>query len=474
MRRLTALLVLFAAALLLAACAAPAPTPAPAALPSPTPQPTATPQPLTATPTPTATPSPTPLPAGLGDLLGQLRAAWSTNPTYAPATAEQVTQLAKDLGIEPAKLGQVYRVEAGNGAVFWASAETGQTYAIRQVPDASKMENLQGLLGLENTQKAVKGGEEVLAVKEVAELERWGKVVRGEDGHWWQWDEKKGAWEKVPYSGFDPEVRVEVVERFLTLKGYTNVEEAVTDFIENHGGKYYVDFGLRQHDVDTFDKAHFVGFAFARPMNMGTGWLRVEMDGGKEVDALAIFAGFPVRDRSRVRTGEPRLMVVPVVIGFYDENGRWWDTVGRLYGMSNAAVLDSKGVIGGWETGYHLPIDDPSKMEALFDNPKNVGKKMYMDDVSIVYLPWLEGKQPETDRQPSKGMREWFENLKKSWWYKLSTDKQVMQAEVGKNPLRELATGEKEEWEETPAVIPVMLTFDGDGEDPWDYSVLKK
>ena len=438
MRRLTALLVLLTAALLLPACAAPAPTP-------------------------------TPLPAGLGDLLGQLRAAWAANATYTPATPEQVAQLAKDLGIEPAKLGQVYRVEAENGAVFWASAETGQTYAIRQVPDASKMENLQGLLGLENTQKALKGGEEVLAVKEVAELERWDKVVRGEDGHWWQWNEKKGAWEKVPYSGFDPEVRVEVVERFLVLKGYANVEEAVTDFIENHGGKYYVDFGLRQHDVDTFDKAHFVGFAFARPMNMGTGWLRVEMDEGKEVDALAIYAGFPVRDRSQVRTGEPRLMVVPVVIGFYDENGRWLDTVGRIRGKVNAYVMQKNGFV---LDGLYLPVGEPNKISKLFVD--NLGKKFSLDDVSLASLNWLSGQQTENSRQPSEGLKEWFENLKKSWWYKLSTDKQAMQAEVSKNPLMELATGEGDKWETTPGVVPYSLRFYGEGEGAWNYNSLNK
>ncbi len=337
MRRLPPLLVLLAAALLLAACAAPAPTtaaPTAAHTLTATPHPTATPQPPTASPTPTATPSPTPLPAGLGDLLGQLPAAWATNATYTPATPVELARLAQDLGVEPAKLGQVYRVEAENGAVFWASAETGQTYAIRQVSDYWKYEN-----GEKIDVPAHKEAVEVeKAINDPVEFSHWGDgqvvKVKYADGHeGWLYLNEQGEWAKIYESGFDYEFLSQVARHFEEVKGKT-IKEWIGLNMGGGTSKSVIDLEhIRKHPEISWWHVK-VGGIFA-----GAGWVKL-VDGGS---GLVIVEAFPKYDRNK---GENDITLIPIWIGEEKED-RWQSLIGgtddgRVWFMGDEGDLDSR------------------------------------------------------------------------------------------------------------------------------------
>ena len=355
MRRLTALLAFVTLALLLAACAAPAPASTPAPSPSPTPWPTATPQPPTATPTATLSPSPTPLPAGLGDLLGQLHAAWATNATYTPATPVELARLAQDLGVEPAKLGQVYRVEAENGAVFWASAETGQTYAERQVPAYWKYEN--------GEKVDVPAHEEAVIVEEAInnprEFAHWGdgKVVKVkyEDGHeGWLYRNEQGEWAKIYESGFDYEFLSQVAKHFEEVKGKT-IKEWVG--LNMGGGTFGAITDLdriRSHPEVSWWEAAFKGVL------AGAEWVKLS-DGE---NGFVVVEAFLKYDRNR---GENDVILVPVWVGM-EEAGKWQSLIG---GTADGRI---------WFVGDDGRMDSGKEkiVERVFSD-ENFGKTMLMD-----------------------------------------------------------------------------------------------
>ncbi len=436
------------------------PTPAP-----PTATATASPSP-TITPSPTATlpPTPTPLPPGLGWLLPALTRAWHpAELQVAPAPAEETARLAAALEVSPEDLGQVYRVEA-DGTVFYASAETGQSYALRQKPDVSNRPELNGLAGVENM-TALDGSDEVLTVERVRELNRWGKVIDAGDAHLWRWNEEENAWEKVPFSGYDPETRLAVVEHFLEVTGYPDMDTAAKAFLAK-GYKSFPDVGIDPYYAEMLlaDKEYSIGLDGGHGMNLGAGWLHTELQAsGKKVDALVIYLAYPSRHDDA--------FVVPVV-GFF-EDGVWKDTMTRIRNVPNGYVMDKDGFPIRNEEGERLflPIDDPELIEALFAEEDNLGARVFLDDLTVANPKWLRGEHADYKFQPSQGQREWVEEMEGSLTHRLSFEPEVLRAWIGENPFKALATGEvdAEVLEKSIGVTPEGLRIEGD---KWNYEVL--
>ena len=367
MRRLTALLMLLTAALLLTACAAPHLTPALTATRTATLRPTATPQPPTATPTATFTPSPTPLPAGLGDLLGQLHTVWATNATYTPATPEQVAQLAKDLGVEPAKLGQVYRVKAENGAVFWASEETGQTYAERQVPAYWKYEN--------GEKVDVPAHEEAVTVEEAindpVEFSHWGdgqvvKVKYEDGGEGWLYLNEQGKWAKIYESGFDPELWGDWERHFKEVTGKT-IEEWI-DGVNMHN--------LYQSKIDLesvykYDKA----WQQNRYIGIFGGIERVHTE--KWGNFIVMNLVYPMYDKN---DGHNKVVYVPLVIAKEKDNGDVVDLSSRMALVNHGNVL-----VGGFQfDGGVLDFERDDIWKVFSDD--NFGKRINVWIIDFIDL----------------------------------------------------------------------------------------
>ncbi len=374
MRRL---LCLAAFAALLAGCApaAAAPTPT-ASIPTATPAPPTATLPPSPTPTPTAVPTPTatPLPRGLARLLNALASTWGVSGesiTTTAASAEETAQLAEALGVEADSLGQVYKVEAA-GATFYASAETGKSYAIRQAPAYFKYE-----MGKEVDVPAhAEGVEVVRLVDEPTEFSHWGEgkvveVVYANGEHGWIYQGENGEWQKIYESGFDYEFLSRLVEHFkeVTGKDYRDWAEGVMG-----GGISPARLDIEQ--VHRRDKAQWVTAKYIG-FHVGAGWVHRE-----EGNFLVEVEAFPMWNRDK---GRNETALIPVLVGV-EQNGEWNDLIGR--------ELNLDGSLRGLPLSGDEDSIEPSEenLVGILLNDVNIGKAelakivVYMDKNGTVRL----------------------------------------------------------------------------------------
>ncbi len=426
-------LLLFAPFVALLAACAPAvavPTPTPAIATTTAAPPTATLLP-SPTPTPTAVPTPTatPLPPGLARLLNALESTWGVKAesiTTTAASAAETAQLAKALGVEADSLGQVYKVEAA-GATFYASAETGKSYAIRQVPAYFKYE-----MGKEVDAPAhAEGVEVVRLVDDPTEFSHWGEgqvaAVRYADGQeGWMYVED-GEWQKIYESGFDYEAIYQASVRFLEATGKIAPGATVTpeqvQALLREVGKQYLDEESYFKMKGRWSAGAYVDESAPWwpsklfGVNLGPMWVRVETKNGEKVNVLVGYLGEPYDKKGD-------LAVIPIAWGF-EKNGEWQNLFG--YGYGRPYIQNEQKIDDYFVTANQVEHNLKSNLE----------RKIDVEEIIWVDKNGLEGEGlMKGNWQIGEGQKWWYQNVGggAKWWSDLSSEERKAVLEDIRDP----------------------------------------